>query len=275
MIKLCLKGRTGNQLFQFAYAYLLSKKAKTGIVIKPTSYFGYRLEMFSLPLFLNFLPKSLFVRAQRFFFKLYKTQTAITENSCFYSFHLPDVKGNVEVDGFFQDGTALAKHRNDLLRVFAIKKEYTNRFQNKYRQLLQQKNLVLNIRMADDYKVAYFDEIKSKGILPIEWYLEVLDKIDFSSYDNLIVVSDSVEEAKTIKALEKYRPIFIKDDMYTDFLFLTHADCLIIPNSSFSWWGAFLNQRSDRKIYAPKNWVGYHAGVEYPTGIMIEDFEWI
>jgi hypothetical protein len=275
MVKLCLKGRTGNQLFQFAYAYLLSKNKNTGIAVKPTSYFGYRLEMFSLPLFLDFLPKSIFVRAQRLFFNLYKTQSVITENSCFYSFHLPNVEGNVEVDGFFQDGSALSKHRNELLHVFKIKRKYTNRFQLKYEHLLKQKNLVLNIRMADDYKVAYFDEIQSKGILPIEWYLSVLEKIDFSSFDNLIVVSDSIEEAKTIKELEKYNPVFIKDDMYTDFLFLTHADCLIIPNSSFSWWGAFLNQRNGRKIYAPKNWVGNHAGVEYPTGIMTDEFEWI
>ena len=275
MVKLSLKGRTGNQLFQFAYAYLLSKKRNTRILVKPTSYFGYRLEMFSLPLFLDVLPKGIFVRLQRLLFKLFATHSYITENSCFYRFQLPDCSGNVEVDGFFQDGSALSKHRNELLRVFTIKRKYTTRFQRKYEQLLNKKNLVLNIRMADDYKVAYFDEIQSKGLLPVEWYLSILETIDFSSFDNLIVVSDSIAEAKTIQALEKYNPVFIEDDMYTDFLFLTHADCLIIPNSSFSWWGAFLNQRPGRKIYAPKNWVGYHAGIEYPSGIMNDEFEWI
>jgi len=275
MIKLLLKGRMGNQMFQYAYAYLLAQKNKHTILIKPVSHFGYCLDFFSMPFFGSFLPKRYFVKLQKIIWSLFPAKDKILEDSCFYTYQEPVINHITEIEGFFQDGNAYVPHKKELIGIFKIKKNIEKKFNIKYQQLINKKNVVLNVRIAKDYKIAFFEEIQSNGLLPVDWYLNVLDKIDFAQYDNLIVIADDINEAKKKLKLEKYNPIYINDTISTDYLFLLKSECVIIPNSSFSWWAAFLNDTSNKKVYAPKNWVGYHVGIEYPKGIMINDFEWI
>jgi hypothetical protein len=57
-----------------------------------------------------------------------------------------------------------------------------------------------------------------------------------------------------------------------DFQFLNNAAACIISNSTFSWWGAYLNPNNPRVI-APRYWVGFHNGKEFPVDIIPEKFE--
>ncbi len=41
---------------------------------------------------------------------------------------------------------------------------------------------------------------------------------------------------------------------HEDMWLMTAAECLVIANSTFSWWGAYLAEREDRKVYAPASW---------------------
>ncbi len=275
MIKLTLKGRMGNQMFQFAYAYLLAKKNRSSILLKPISHFGFCLDFFSLPVFGSILPKKYFVKFHKILWQLFPAKKKIVENSCFYTYHEPSIHDITEIEGFFQDGNAYVRHKEEFRELFTIKNSIQKRFQKKYQDLLKKRNVVLNIRMAKDYQTAYFEEIKSNGLLPIDWYMKALDKLNFSMYDHLIVIADDITLVKEKINLNRFNPVYIDDDIATDYLFLLHSDCLIIPNSSFSWWPAFLNNNPNKKVYAPKNWVGCHVEKEYPTGIMINDFDWI
>jgi len=128
--------------------------------------------------------------------------------------------------------------------------------------------------LGEDYQRFILPDLNNATVfLPINWYNNVLQKIQYE-YESIFIISDEMNEAKKILgANEKF--IFVEDSPEIQIQLLMNADACIIANSSFSWWGAFLNRKVNKKIYAPVYWAGYNAKIEYPAGIMAKDFIWV
>jgi len=274
MIKIHLHSKFGNQLFQMAYAYIIAKENKQSIIMRPNSRAGYCLQIINPPVFLNFLPEKYMLLVNKILFKLLKHEDILIEYSCLNKNYFPKKNTNLLIEGYFQDGVFFTPYEAVLKKKFSIRRKFKNQFNLKYSQYLCDTILLIHLRLTD-YKSVHFDEINASPLLTVNWYMQVLKLIDVNSFKNLIVISDDIVEAKEILKELPYDFIFINDVMENDFQFLINADCLVIPNSSFAWWGAFLNNKPNKKVYAPKNWAGYNAGIEYPTGIMIENFIWV
>ena len=275
MIKIQLHSRLGNQLFQMAYAYIVSKELNQSIIMNLNSRSGYCLQIIKPPVLFNFLPEKCLILINKIFFNLIKTENKIEANSCLEKNLLPKKSSqNLLIEGYFQDGNFYSPYQKELKKIFTVRKKFSDRFKKKYSNLINCKNLVIHLRLTD-YKTVHFKEINGSPQLTLNWYLNVLSLINIDEFEKIIVISDDISEAKTMLQDLPYDMVFISDVAENDFQFLLHADCLIIPNSSFAWWGAFLNEKPQKKVFAPKNWAGYNVGIEYPTGIMIEEFIWV
>jgi hypothetical protein len=76
--------------------------------------------------------------------------------------------------------------------------------------------------------------------------------------DNVIyiVFSDDIDWCKkNLPFLDE--KIFIEgNDDFFDLYLMSKCQNNIIANSSFSWWGAWLNKSENKKVMSPKNWFG-------------------
>jgi hypothetical protein len=114
----------------------------------------------------------------------------------------------------------------------------------------------LHVRRGD-----YVSEVsanKTHGICGLEYYYKALDLLKYRLGDlNLYIFSDDINWAKgNIDFLGNKVFVDWNDDNtnYEDLRLMSLCKHNIIANSSFSWWGAWLNLNPNKIVIAPKKW---------------------
>ncbi len=293
MIGVLAEGRLGNQMFQFAFAYSTSKKLNTSFFFYGRNYLHYfdlheKLKkenskntfLFILQNILKKSRKSYSLRPLRT--PIHNTLNwAVNKNVCAWSntiddknYQLTKIEDNVFYDGFFQSETYFHEYKEDIKKLFEIRKQYQKNFLDKKKDLFDKKSIVIHIRRGDYLKHGA-DEIGGTDIsLPINYYKNCLALINNSTEYNVIFVSDDIEFVKK-EFGNNTNYLYESNDEITDFQILLNADILIIANSSFSWWAAWLNKKTNKVIYAPNYFIGFKVKQFYPAGIKVDAWNWI
>lgn len=274
MIAVRLEGRLGNQLFQYAFIYATSKKLDTSFYLDKSvdnllidKYFTIEND------FLQYLDRYLFsiqgyknvfsMHAKKAFYKTFR-QIYLRNKTVNISNELPPAMGMSKLingciyTGFFQSEKYFENCKKQIRELFSIKKEYKNLFADLIKDLpVSAQKIVIHIRRGD-----YVDLDMT---LPLSYYKNILAKAN-SETSLCIFISDDPEFVE--KEFNYLKNKYISNNTeITDLQFLMNADICILSGSSFSWWGAWLNNKPDKIIYAPKNWIGYNTGKEHPAGI--------
>lgn len=238
MIVSKLQGGLGNQLFQWAYIRSLSRNYEAYLDKSIYTYNFYR--KYALDQFPNlFAP--LLDRDFRGFQRI--------GDDLIYRKIEFDPDCNYYLDGYWQSEKYFLEC-SDL-----IKSELSppNLFLDGYLPKFSI-NVSIHIRRTD-----YINSNGYHPVQPIEYYQKALDIIN--EYDNVVIFSDDITWCR--ENLKFKNMIFVDDLTDVENLWLmSTCDHNIIANSSFSWWGAWLNTNNDKKVICPVKWFGDQTNLD-------------
>jgi len=98
------------------------------------------------------------------------------------------------------------------------------------------------------------------GLLGEPYYREALARLepDVGQESELFVFSDDMDAAEQVlNFVPKARLVHVRGDPerpWEDMALMARCRHHVIANSSFSWWGAWLNRWPDKIVVAPRNW---------------------
>ena len=278
MIGVKPQGRLGNQMFQYAFAYAQAKKLDTTFFVEKKYISANNYSLFKYFKLRKYEIYNLYISKLRYKF-LSKIGVKYNDKIESGMFEPKDVLQRVADNdywiGYFQTDAYFEEETENIKDLFSLKNKYIKEFKNKYEEIFSvKKNLVIHVRRTD-YVNWGSDSLGGINLtLPIDYYHDCIAKIKNLDDYNIIVLSDDLEFCK-----EKFKnyPSFNyeSNSEIVDFQIMLNADKLIISNSTFAWWAAYLNNKPNLKTFAPKYWIGFKIGEEVPRGVMTKKFEWI
>jgi hypothetical protein len=263
MFAVKIEGRLGNQLFQYAFALAQRERYHEDFYLESYRYRFFR-DLFVLPRYFtirrrlpgsNAFKKLVYLLTSRF------KPPQLVQDQWFPADDFLRRSGpGVSYRGFFQAEEYFLPVKDLVREEFRIREKY--RIDIRDFTGNDRETIVVHVRRTD-YLNWGNDDLGYNLSLPESYYQRCLDLLDTSG-KNILFLSDDIAYVK-----ERFgRPgaFFSENNSeITDFQLLMQADYLILSNSSFSWWGAYLNDRAKR-VLAPKYWLGFKVGKEWPNG---------
>lgn len=270
MVIIRMWGGLGNQLFLYAlYEKMCSLGRETYIYLDKDSY-DYDLNVtglyraYQLPLLgLNpeVFPKSEQLRGYLTSRRLYdRVKRRINaeigriyyekENGRFDPSLLS--KDNIFVSGYFQT----EKYFEDVSEIIRNKIHFEGSEDNAYSDILKEmrkdNSVSVHVRLTD-----YLQEKNLGGICDADYYKRAIEQIkEKISNPVFYLFSDDLDTAEKILSEHTVIPVRFHrgSKSYLDMFLMSQCKHHIIANSSFSWWGAWLDSGSDKIVIAPKRW---------------------
>lgn len=250
MIFYRLKGGLCNMMFQIAAVTAIAKKRNT-----EASFLNIdeQLKYLNDDSFYNPNVNYCFDYKNLNFFKNLKTIPEPSYISTYeYPFHFqeaPFLEQDKHVLGFFQSEKYFQGYENLIKYNFRPTDEVINFIKQKYPNVFDKKITSIHVRRGDYLRLPNHHPTQS-----VEYYQKAID-LTKNTTDYYFVFSDDIEWCKQTFNGNKF--VFIEHNKdYVDLYLMSLCYNNIISNSSFGWWGAWLNNNPNKMVIAPQKWFG-------------------
>lgn len=168
-------------------------------------------------------------------------------------FHYKEIPklDNIILHGYYQSPKYFQDYKDVIISMLQL-----DEIKDKYK---------LNYDGFLHFRIGDYKNIECHPVCDIEYYIKCLEIINKDNKEKLNFVYYFEEENKDevenkINILREkftnfqFEPIDNKLEDYQQMLSMTHMKYCIIANSSFSWWGAYLNNNKEKVVFLPEKW---------------------
>lgn len=271
MIIVKLMGGMGNQMFQYATARALAEHLNTEVKMDlsflldrtPMENFTYRdyelnvfkiKESFVTPEEINDLKQK-----PGFFSRIFNKKSALQdfkEKSFRYDSTIWNCNTNTYLEGFWQSYKYFENIRSILLNEFSLKDSLSQKSLDILSVIQTVNSVSIHVRRTDYVSNAHINNYH--GACGLDYYNTAVDLISRKiNNPHFFVFSDDPEWVKQNLKFD-FPTVYVNHNTgknsFEDMLLMSSCKHNVVANSSFSWWGAWLNVNTEEVVIAPKQW---------------------
>ena len=286
MIIVKLYGGLGNQMFQYAAARACGERLQTDVAFDDEYFlhpdrFGsawpYQLDLLKTQIqkWHSKVPKAAFDPVFRLIRRLNRaglpTPGFFFEKPSQYDERINALSENTFLDGYFQSEKYFKSIRGQLLNELAPKADWGSANEQMARKMAESESVSLHVRRGD--YVSNPAAARVHGTCDLAYYQRAIEHFEARlKAPTFFVFSDDPDWVKAnIRPSSSSDVVYVNQNSgltsYFDIFLMSRCQHNIIANSSFSWWGAWLNTSANQEVVAPARWysdIRINTGDIYP-----------
>jgi hypothetical protein len=169
----------------------------------------------------------------------------------FFSVNVP-----VYLSGYWNSFKYFAPYKKEIINQFTMRDSPPKSFLRWKQKIESGESVAIHIRRGDYVSNQAFHSFF--GALPLAYYRKAVNEILMKAPSSkFYVFSDDLEWCKkNLEFLSNAEFVAHETSVtaFTDLLLMAQCQHQIIANSTYSWWGAWLNNNANKIVVAPEQW---------------------